>query len=195
MPRWTSSACGEGGAAATVIKWEAGDSYFIQSRKDGEPQEEGRAENMTQKRNDVAIAVWDPLGDNEASQKDTTSSWRQHAFLLPQSPSAAGRGHSAGSAPAHGDTITLNSSCGRKRGDLSRPEESTLPPPFPQLPLLQPNKWELRCYFSYLPWHFKFSRFWALYQLCSHYHFINPSSLGTPVAICKQAKTLEAQRG
>ena len=35
----------------------------------------------------------------------------------PQSPGTAGRGHSAGPAPAHGDTITLNSSCGRKRGD------------------------------------------------------------------------------
>lgn len=151
MPRWTSFACGEGGAAATIIKWEAGDNYSIQSRKDGEPQEEGRAENTTQKRNGVAIAVWGPLGDNEASLKDTTSSWRQHAFHLPQSPSAAGRGHSAGSAPAHGDTITLNSSCGRKRGDLSRPEESTLPPQFPQLPLLQPNKRELCCYCFIFP--------------------------------------------
>lgn len=80
MPRRTSFVCGKGGVAATVIKWEAGDNYFIQPRKDGEPQEEGRAENMTQKQNDVAIAVWSPLGDNEASQKDTTSSWRQHAF-------------------------------------------------------------------------------------------------------------------
>lgn len=69
MPRWTSFACGEGGAAALVIKWEAGYNYFIQPRKDGEPQEEGRAENMTQKRNVVAIAVWSPLGDNKASSK------------------------------------------------------------------------------------------------------------------------------
>lgn len=31
-------ACGESGAAAMVIKWEAGDDYFIYFRKDGEPQ-------------------------------------------------------------------------------------------------------------------------------------------------------------
>lgn len=66
---------------------------------------------MTQKWNDVAIPVWSPLEDDQASQKDTPYSWRQYAVYhstrsQPSKPMAAGREDAAGPAPAHSYAIT-----------------------------------------------------------------------------------------
>ena len=90
----------------------------------------------------------------------------------PQSPGTAGRGHSAGPAPAHGDTITLNSSCGRKRGDSPGQKKThewvLFLRHFLNSQYSNPTNGNSVATVSYFPWHFKFSRFWALYQLCSH---------------------------
>lgn len=75
MPWWTSSGhVGKEEQQTMVIKWEAGDNYFIHCRKDGEPQYEEGAENMPQRRTDVASPVWSPLEDDQASPKDTPCS-------------------------------------------------------------------------------------------------------------------------
>lgn len=52
-----------------VMKGEAGDNYFICFRKDTEPQQEGGAESMAQKLDDVALPVWSPLEDDQASER------------------------------------------------------------------------------------------------------------------------------
>lgn len=60
----------ERGAVATVIKWEAGNNYFIYFRRDRDPSQAQGAENMTQKWNDVAIPVWSLLDEDQPSLKE-----------------------------------------------------------------------------------------------------------------------------